>query len=326
MTIDVSVKNKISHTQKLRRALPVSIQQRLTKEVLLDLYIAQQQSFGDIAKQFGCSRGYILVLCRRYGIRVKSKGEARIQALKKNKFQYAKYHQVDENFFSNWSIEMAYVLGFLFADGCLTRCVKFKSKDYYNLQITIMDLDLLKKIRDLMKSEHPILPRKNSNGKIIYGVTIGREKITQDLIKLGLTPRKSLTAIFPDMSNEYIKHFIRGYFDGDGSICKQGNGWRASFVSGSKKFIEDIKKHLQELATVDEQPISKHLKANAYSLGYHSKANLAKLFNFFYDDYTLNKELYLTRKYLKFKEAIESYNNWSNRQILASKGHYKESI
>jgi hypothetical protein len=317
--LDVKIRSKISQSQKLRRALSIPIRERLNKELLSDLYITKQQSLGDIAKQFRCSRAYVLRLCKEYKIEVRSKGEARIQALKKSKFTGKSYHNVNEKFFNEWSIEMAYVLGFLFADGCLTRCVKFQSQDYYQLQITIMDLDLLNKIKELMKSEHPILPRRNSNGKIIYGITIGREKITQDLIKLGLTPRKSLIAKFPDMPEELIKHFIRGYFDGDGSISfsrnkrYKGGIWKVSFLSGSQNFIKSIRENLHKFTGISEPEIKKHKHAKAYYISYFSQDDIKKLFKYFYDDYTLQNKLYLARKYLKFNEAVDWINRRQNK-------------
>jgi len=110
------------------------------------------------------------------------------------------------------------------------------------------------------------------------------------------------------MPSECISHFIRGYFDGDGTICRQGTGWKVSIVSGSKDFIESIKEKFEQFSAVNEQKIYKHNDANAYMLGYYSRNNITKIFNFFYDEYTLKNELCLIRKYSLFKEAINEFN------------------
>ncbi len=82
-----------------------------------------------------------------------------------------------------------------------------------------------------------------------------------------------------------------------------------SLVTGSKDFIGDIKEKLNQLAGVTEQKIREHKTANAYTLRYHSKNDFLKLFNFFYDKYTIDNKLYLTRKYNLFKE-------WREKSIL----------
>lgn len=59
-------------------------------------------------------------------------------------------------------------------------------------------------------------------GKEYSRIQISSKTLTADLLKLGCTPRKSLTLKFPNdgifKSNDLIRHFIRGYFDGDGSV------------------------------------------------------------------------------------------------------------
>ena len=52
----------------------------------------------------------------------------------------------------------------------------------------------------------------------LYQFNISNEKIYDDVVSLGLTPNKSLTMQFPNMPNEFIRHFIRGCWDGDGSV------------------------------------------------------------------------------------------------------------
>ena len=90
------------------------------------------------------------------------------------------------------------------------------------------------------------------------------KKIFKDLIKLGVTPRKSLTLKFPTFLNEdLMRHFIRGYFDGDGCIWDGKRqkrivkdktvklGYREKTVhnvkftfTGNDSFISDLQKYL----------------------------------------------------------------------------------
>ena len=176
--------------------------------------------------------------------------------------------------------------------------------------------------------KYPIKTIKNTNGKTIYSFTIGREKITQNLLRLGLTPRKSLIIKFPDMPQEHINHFIRGYFDGDGCISLHGGKrsesghWRFSIVSGSIDFIHSLKENLIKYAGVDKIEVYGHKSANAYNLSCDRLSNIAKIYSFFYYESAISNRLYLERKYLKFKEAFDKYNNWTPKQKHIATLHY----
>ena len=54
---------------------------------------------------------------KKYGLIRRTQSKARIEAIKKGKFERLEYHDINENFFSEWSPEMAWVLGLLFTDG-----------------------------------------------------------------------------------------------------------------------------------------------------------------------------------------------------------------
>lgn len=62
---------------------------------------------------------------------------------------------VNKNFFKIWSPEMAYILGFFTADGCLT--VNPRGSHY--IEFVCNDKDVLEKIRDVMGSKHKISRR-----------------------------------------------------------------------------------------------------------------------------------------------------------------------
>lgn len=104
---------------------------------------------------------------------------------------------------------MSYVLGLLFTDGCLQ---KGKNGKVVSVVLSINDLDLLEKVRILMGSNHKIHKLKQ---KGLHSYRFAREKIINDLCDLGLFPNKSKNIKFPDVPDEYMRHFIRGCWDGD---------------------------------------------------------------------------------------------------------------
>lgn len=68
-----------------------------------------------------------------------------------------------------------------------------------------------------------------------------------DLISHGCIPQKSLILKFPEISKELIPHFIRGYFDGDGSVgiynnssIKKALTLRSSICCGTELFLKDL--------------------------------------------------------------------------------------
>lgn len=287
-----NVKAKISVTQKKRKQLSEKITDRLNKDLLHKLYHEENKSLQDIANIFSCSRVHIYKLCKKYSVKIKTKSIARSDASSKGKI--VRYHYVNKDFFKKWSNEMAYALGFIYADGHVNHKL-----DYFS--IAQKEREILDKLKKLMKAEQNITHYDHQD---IYFLSIGNKEMVGDLVKLGVIPKKSLVVKFPTMSSEYVSHFIRGYFDGDGSICKSGNCWRASFTTGSGEFINSVKDNLEKLVLVSIQKIYKHQTANAYNLYYHSKDDLNKLFHFFYDNYTLNNNLFLNRKYENFKKAV----------------------
>lgn len=139
-------------------------------------------------------------------------------------------YSINHHFFSEWSREMATVAGFIAADGCV-------SKSIYRISIGIKgtDYNYLCKLNKLMDSEYPVVIRDDKcfldiNSKMMHG----------DLIKLGITPRKSLTLEWPDVPDEFVADFVRGYFDGDGGFYWDGR-WLKSSITSTFNFLCGIK-------------------------------------------------------------------------------------
>jgi hypothetical protein len=153
---------------------------------------------------------------------------------------------------------MAYVLGFIVADGTL---IHPEGRGYYT-EITSTDRDILYRIRDAFESDLSIgeYQARDFRCRRRYRLQIGSKEIFQDLEKLGLTPNKSLTVRLPPVPSEYFDSFLRGYFDGDGcvNVCtykKTGRSYRStvitcSFTSGSRLLLKDIKDELLEFGIV----------------------------------------------------------------------------
>jgi len=109
--------------------------------------------------------------------------------------------RINANFFNNWSPVMAYMLGFIYADGCL---VEYKN-GCHGLDITSKDIGHLRLLKKQLGAGHKIGRKERG-----YRIQVRNQNIYANLIKLGLVPRKSKVLDFPKMPETYLSHFIRG--------------------------------------------------------------------------------------------------------------------
>jgi len=145
------------------------------------------------------------------------------------------------DYFDTWTPEMAYILGFTFADGCVA---KMRSDGEVNTLIFVQnDEKLLTKIKAAMGVPHSVRPMRNS-----WRLAIVSDDICQALMSLGCAPAKSndLSMTPLDVPEEFQSHFFRGFFDGDGCISFNTNGTTDKrypafdVCSKSRVFLEKI--------------------------------------------------------------------------------------
>jgi len=228
-------------------------------------------------------------------------------------------HKVNLDFFKTWSNEMAYVLGFLYADGDIvdashsarTQYIKFASKDR----------SIIEKIKMIMEAEHAICcrpPRETvfPDGKVYrssesFYLRIGSRKMFADLKRIGLTPNKSKTVKLPKiLPDEYLRHFIRGYFDGDGCVCFRKMKGKIKklivkkltviFTCGSRTFLEELDNALCRVVGFSRKNI--YESKRAYQ-SHYGTADSVELFKFLYQDVTQN--VYLKRKFDVFTRYFQ---------------------
>lgn len=216
-------------------------------------------------------------------------------------------YSVNEKFFDEWGNEMAYVLGYMYADGSLEDASYIRAK---YIRVTSTDVDRIKSIRLLMKSHHTIVLEKlRMRGKQRFLLRIGSIKLSDALIRIGVTPRKSLTMLFPLVPKNYLGAFVRGYFDGDGCAhidVLHGKPKRllSIFTSGSKRFLEVLYKRLQNDVGLTGSGLYKHGSAiGTYQLRYSTRDSL-RLFMFMYPP-NLSNKLHLSRKYDIFRKYLK---------------------
>lgn len=246
------------------------------KEQIIELY-KQGTSITQLSKQFNCHNitiKYILAKAKLYGKEVKIhqniineylNGESLTNLEKKYKCKrqniaivllYNGYDvenrqnrtKFNETIFDNIdSEEKAYWLGFIFADGYIS-----SSKYTFELCLKGSDKKHLDKFNNFMQHEdqnHVKLSNIKLNGKIFERCrwSVTNKHLWKTLNNLGCTPQKSLTLQFPNLNifktKNLICHFIRGYFDGDGSFSRTINARTVSpnvSLLGTYEFLSQI--------------------------------------------------------------------------------------
>lgn len=215
---------------------------------------------------------------------------------------YAKKYKINEDYFKKInSNEKSYWLGFLYADGNLCN-------GKLQIRLAKKDKNHLYKFRKSLNSNHKIFLDKNSGG---YGIIIANKKIYNYLLNLDLTPNKSLTLKFPStkiVPKKYINSFMLGYFDGDGSICKNKGHWVFQIIS-TKEFCLQYQKYMVDFLNWNDKGIRKEerTKENVWYYGIgggyklkKSKKRLNKIVKFLYK----NCNIFLKRKFNKFQEML----------------------
>jgi intein-encoded DNA endonuclease-like protein len=201
------------------------------KEEVVLLY-KEGRSTTEIAKIFGVWSNAINGLLKRRNIKLRSASEA-----------HKKYY-INETFFDNIdSEEKAYTLGMFYADGS-NNINRYKAY----IMLAEEDVDILEKIRNLVSPEKPLLYQKRKDGnpkhQNRYMFYIDNKHISIQLEKLGCVTNKTYILKFPEwLDKKLYKHFIRGYFDGDGHVGLYGKQIQISIV-GTENFCMSLQSTL----------------------------------------------------------------------------------
>lgn len=210
----------------------------------------------------------------------------------------------DENYFENINTEdKAYWLGFIAADGCIVSTNKKTKSLRLLINLHEKDVAVLEKLRDCLNGDMPIKHFVSNKGKVKMEsqqvrIHINSNKLCEDLISHGVGFKKTFDLAMPNIREDLIRHFIRGYFDGDGCFTcyrrkDNPNKYRYGFEIVGQS--ESILKYMQDYF------IKRGIKTNIYSRSTNttkrlmtgSKGEILKLIDLMYSDCNL----YIERKY-----------------------------
>jgi hypothetical protein len=207
-------------------------------------------------------------------------------------------YEVNESFFEKIDTEeKAYWLGFIYADGYVT-------STYVGITLSSEDKDHLEKYKKSISSTHPVNTYVGNNryGDKITSVEYSRvmfssRKMVGDLSKLGVIPKKTLVLKFPtpeQVPNELVRHFIRGYNDGDGSYAINGQGAYSIKICGTHDFLTNVASVLGVNPTLSKRHDD---EKDNYYITIGGQKDVQRITQWMYEDATV----YLERKYNRAK-------------------------
>ena len=207
-------------------------------------------------------------------------------------------YNVDFDYFKNWSVEMAYLLGFICADGHIA-----SSRNSLLIQLHKKDKYILENFMKFMKFEGKLY---DYSSKTTCTLHISSKEITQDLMNFGLTRHKSQELKWIEQTpDQYVSHFVRGYFDGDGHV-----GLAQAHNPNNKKLIIKLVSTLPFIERLKIE-FQKHYGSECgsivdnntyYELVYTGSNHTKSFLDWIYKDST--EETRLKRKYDIYNEFI----------------------
>lgn len=232
--------------------------------------------------------------------------------------------RIRHDFFENIETELqAYLLGFYAADGSIN-----EKRKTFRIHLQKRDSELVYLYKDIISpdartftvGEHQTSGR---NGMSVtahesFGVDITSAKLCEDLVNLGIGYNKSYSELhIPDIPKHLIRHFIRGYFDGDGSfvgnVVKPKNRPNPavkvcmSIIAKKPTILNEFIKFFAEYDLIVNLNYLK--RDDAYRFTTSSKKVCRAIYHLLYDD----ANFYLSRKYKKFSY----YANTEDAQLIA---------
>ena len=209
----------------------------------------------------------------------------------------ANKYDFNEDYFEFIDTEdKAYFLGFILADGCV-------SKSSNCFKIIQKEPDILYKFKECINFNGPIFKSKYRS---THEISMSSMKTIKDLSSHGIYPAKTYIVKYPNIPDQLINHFMRGVFDGDGCISlridKRDNSKRGqvNICSGSFDFITEYYNKLLTYCDLSGKNKIRCPSGTYYVVDWGGLSDVEKIHKFFYN----NATIYLDRKKKTFDEVI----------------------
>jgi len=267
---------------------------------IIDMYLEGKSGLF-IAKEYNVTPGKIYYLLNKLNVKRRS-----------NKINSRKYHYDKRYFKEINNQEKAYWLGFIYADGYIRKNKEgHKNGDNksFGLALSVKDKNHLKKFKNSINATYPINEYEQQENEFGGGkycrIQIFGEEIFDSLKKHGVLEHKTFKLSPPKVKEKFVSHFIRGYFDGDGSIYDYDNYCNTDTREYRVKIVGTIPilNYIKEFIELNEiANINRYYKRRKTDIVMTLELGGNKQVKNFLDLIYHNANLYLDRKYKKYKE------------------------
>ncbi len=210
------------------------------------------------------------------------------------------------------------MLGFWFADGYM------RKEKSYRVLFTSADRQILLHIRRALSSSHPIKGRKDArSGSYAWTLSLCSKHLYTALQSLGGFRQKSRTMRFPCVPFQYLPDFVRGYFDGDGSVFfvkyirtkdkRPARELRTNFTSGSRQFLEKLMQVLHNEINLPVKQLGIYDSGSSFKLGYGIKDSDSLLRYMYYANFPIGLKRKADYVFKIPKYQIHNMPGWRNR-------------
>lgn len=234
-----------------------------------------------IAEELGCSRSNIYHILKRRGIK-------HPRDYSTTRHRRTGRYKIDESYFETINTEgKAYFLGLMYSDGSVAN----NENQFY---IKLKDEDVLQQFRQELQSEAPI--RRIEQPYSAYVFEVSCKKLCKQLISHGCVPNKTRVIQLPKLREDLYRHFIRGFFDGDGCLHLDDKIYHCYFdlTSASYQFLEQVRPIITANALTNGG-IGKEKNYDVWHLHYGGH-QVIKILDWLYED----SNFYLKRKHDKY--------------------------
>lgn len=221
-----------------------------------------------------------------------------------------KKYSINENFFKKWTRESAWVYGWLLTDGSIQ-----EKTGHVALNLKRDDKDVLEKIKNVMNFTGKVYDSQRPDGRKSSHLRICRKSMTEDLFNLGMAREdKTFNTTLPNIPDEFYWDFVRGVFEGDGSIRhRKGNtdALDITIASATKQFLLDLQTSLEKRGIFTRLTQSKE---NLYTVNTKSNADALRMSYFMYAN--TDESLRLNRKFDVFQNYVTTYYDKIKRRSV----------
>ena len=256
------------------------------EKMLIDLY-QNGVSISELSKEYLLHRTTLQLMFKRNNIPLH---------FKKTKFK------CNKNFFNEYTNDSCYWAGFILADGNI-------AKNRNMLQICLAKIDG-KHLENFLHSINSEELDKIKYYEKYVTLKLCVDEFKNDLLNnFDIGPQKTFSSFISDkIPKDKIKHFIRGYFDGDGSIIK--SKYKSINFVGTVKVLNKIAYEIKEIGIILKSnniiPPIQTLKNGVGHISY-SGVNSKKILEWLYSDSTEN--IRLNRKFKRYCEIYKKNKN-----------------